>query len=367
MISVNDVSGVSSLLSCVFFYGFSHKYSSETIEKKIISNKHINDLEDGDSSFLIRETTENIIASIFELEINGNELIKTNPLALWLGELYTKIFFSFNKPFSFIFLYLSINKAIEMFPLYHEMDFSQSLLRFEELISKQSILTILLKKKKMSVRELSELTGINANTLTNYTRDNEYIYNAKFDSIYKISRILKVDEKVFIKKINNNTSSSMYQFDKTNVKYRSYLGLYLASYYSSGLKQNEYEYDETNNVLRANKRIIKTMWTSIETVPLLSQRVNKEIIDIVQNYSICVHPQERKNQILIIFEYNQISESVKEYSNELLKYGFDKIFIINSSFIMCINEREWISYISDTVQNEMVNKAKTTVGGDFAI
>ena len=52
---------------------------------------------------------------------------------------------------------------------------------------------------------------------------------------------------LFISNINNYSDSGMFEFDKTNVKYRSYLGLHLISYFSGGLGQRKYVYDEDHH------------------------------------------------------------------------------------------------------------------------
>lgn len=368
MISANDFDNISSLLSNVFFYGFSHGYSSSTIEEKILKNTYISDLESGDSSFLIRETSDRILKSFFELNVTDDDLLKTNPLSLWLGEVYTKIFFTFNKSFSFIFLYLPLSKLEEMFDLYHEMDFSQILNYFSSLEKKDSILRLLLKKRRISAKELSALTGINFNTIVTFTRDNKFIYNAKFDSIYKISQILKVNINLFTKNINNYSDSSMFEFDKTNVKYRSYLGLNLASYFSTDLEKREYVFNEEINQFTSGTNILKTFFTSIrnDADDNESLGLNEEIKDIVDGYAKTVPSSLRKNHILVIFEYNQTSVLAKSYLS-LLNYGFEKVFIINSKNVICIGEQYWIGFITDTIKNAMINRAKKEYGRDFAI
>ncbi len=367
MINVNDLSKISSLLSSLFFYGFSSGYSSKTIEEKILKSEFINKLEKGDASYLYRGNLESIVGDIFKVSMPNDETIKTNPLSLWLGEIYTRLFFTFNKSFSFIFLYLPLSEATKIYPLYHEMDFSQLIDYFAKLSKQETLMTLLLKKYKMSARELSILTGVNYNTIVSYTRDNDVIYNAKFDSIFKISEILGVNINIFAKSINNFTSSGMFDFDKTNQKYRSYLGLFFASYFSSEIANRKYEYNEKENIFVFNEKVIKVLWTSISSSRGNLNKENHEIENLVRDYSKTIPLEKRKDHILIIFEYNQISLDPKPYLYLVGKYGFEKIFIINDENVLYIDDKCWSRDILETINNMAINNAKRTIGGDFAV
>lgn len=367
MINVNDLSKISSLLSSLFFYGFSSGYSSKTIEEKILKSEFIVELEKGDAFYLYRGNLESIVGDIFKVSIPNDEIIKTNPLSLWFGEVYTRLFFAFNKSFSFIFLYLPLLEAEKIYPLYHEMDFFQVIDYFVKLTKQETLMTLLLKKHKLSARELSILTGVNYNTIVSYTRDNDVIYNAKFDSIFKISQILDVNINIFAKSINNFTSSGMYDFDKTNQKYRSYLGLMFASYFSSEVASRKYEYNEQENIFVFNEKVIKVLWTSISSSRENSNKENYEIENLVGEYSKTIPLEKRKDHILIIFEYNQISLDPKPYLYLTRKYGFEKIFIINSENVLCVDDKCFARNILETLNNAAINNAKRMIGGDFAV
>ena len=366
MISVNDLDKISAFLSSIFYYGFSNGYSSTTIEERLINSKYISSLEKGSSAFLIRETTESLIELVFNVQVNEEDLLQTNPLSLWFGEVYTKLFFSFNKSFSFLFLFLPLSKAEDLFPLYHEMDYSQVVDYFAKMVEKENILTLLLKKKNISVRQLSALTGIKYYTLVGFTRNNENIYDAKFDSIFKISEILEVNINLFAKRINNFSNSEMYLFDKTNIKFRSILALYLVGYYSRTIKDRNYLYDGEQNEFRYKEKIFKMLYTSSSTSSEQSSGKNPEIYSLIDEYSKGIPLSERVSHSLAIFEYNQKSDLVYSYL-DLLDYGFENIFIINSRNILCISKQHYISHISETVKNAMINQSKLAVGGDFAI
>ena len=363
MINTSDIPLISSLLSKIFFYGYSHFYSPLAIEEKIIHHQYFLDLENGDSGFLIKETPESILSSIYHTKIN-EEILCDNPLSLWLGEAYTKLFFSFNKSFAFLFLYLPLIKAEELFPLYHEMDMLQLLQYFDGLTKKESILTLLLNKDNISIHELSTLTGISGYTLTNLTRDNHNIYQASFDTIFKISQVCDVNVNIFARKINNMTNSESYDFDKMNIAYSSLLGAYLTSYYFN-LDIDKYHYVPGADIFRNGDKSIQVLRTKTCSLANVKEEQNKEIELSITEY-LKSFKGERDKYILIINEYNQVSDNPYAYK-DLLNYWFEKIFIINRFYVLSIGKNCYKKMITDKVKNALINRAKNYVGGDFAV
>ena len=322
MINSNDINNISSLLSKIIFYGFSNCYSELAIEEKIISNSFINNLENGDSSFLINYTDEQIIGSIFNRIINlDSSLISTNTLSLWLGDIYTELFFHFNKSFSFIFLYLPIKKGIDLFPIYHEMDINQVFSYFEKIIKKHNILSLLLKKKSITIGELSILSNINYNTLVSYTRNNEFIYNAKFDSVFKIAHILNVNINIFAKEINNYTNSFIFDLEDKPPLFLLYFALHLSSYYDKDLRDNSYMFQQ--GTLYNGKDIF-----AVKINKSLSN--SNSLIELAKEYA-----KEQKEDVsittFVILNFNNsfIDESTLL---EIYKLGFRKTIVIDNCY-----------------------------------
>ena len=61
-----------------------------------------------------------------------------------------------------------------------------------------SILSKLLKKKRISAVSLAEKTGISENTINYYKKSNKNIYKASFQNVYKIAKALDVPETLFL-------------------------------------------------------------------------------------------------------------------------------------------------------------------------
>ena len=364
MISANDIYNISTLLSGMFFYGLANDYSSSSIEERISHSQVISDLENGDSSFLHHKQSDEIVKTIYHLPEDTYILAETNVLSLWLGEIYTKLFFIKNKSFSYLFLYLPLDRAIWAFDIYHEMDFNQLLNLFNDFEKKNTILSLLLKKRNIKIRELSALTRININTIVSYTRSNENIYAAKYQAIYDISSVLRVNPNIFIRRINNYTNSEMYIFDKTNPIYRLYLAYYLACYFDSDIASAKYEQLEDNKLVNENSIFI-AIWTDPAKEGLYTPNKNEDIIRLVMDYQ--TNHQDINKTILVVFEFNQTSDKL-DYYLKLKEQGFYKIIIINQLYYFMISEsKQYRKEILDFVNQICIKNAKEKALGDFAI
>lgn len=363
MINVNDIYKVSNIFSDIFSYGLIHGYSCSSIEERIVRSDIVRDLENGDSSFLFKKNAEDVVKDLYHFSIDIDYLMESNALMMWLGDAYTKLFFSKNKSFSYLFLYFPLEKAIDAFDLYHEMDMTQLLKRFDEMEKSQTILSLLLKKRQLKARELSALTRISVNTIVSYKRSNINVYNAKYEHIYKISSVLKVNPNIFAKRVNNYTNSQMYDFDKKNPLYRLYLAYYLACYFDKDIAETRYE--QIDNALFSNRGVFTVIWTGPSQDGLYTPNQNEEIVTLVRKFK--KDYQIIENTILVIFELNQISEEINYYLS-IRDYGFQKVIIINQCYFFMISKDKYFRReITDTINESCIRNAKEKVNGDFAI
>ena len=80
----------------------------------------------------------------------------------------------------------------DLFPLYHEMDFSHIVKEFKRLFEQESVFSKLLKKYKYSLNKISENTGISYETLYSIKQRRREAEKASFATIVKISNVFNV-------------------------------------------------------------------------------------------------------------------------------------------------------------------------------
>ena len=118
--------------------------------------------------------------------------------AFWSGQCYFDLQRKINKSFSYIFLKLPLNQMLDIYKIFHEMDFSSLVEYFEKKEKEKTILRLLCDYKKISLNKLSKATSISVNTLSKYNASDEALYKGSFQNIIKIARFFEVPTSLFI-------------------------------------------------------------------------------------------------------------------------------------------------------------------------
>lgn len=162
-------------LTAVLSIGYFFKYSTFVIEKRISESKYFNNFNKKFFSSDSYLTTEDIIKSIyFDAEIDESTSGFIYNELEWVAMFYVHVIEETNLGFEAIFCYAPIEKAMELFHLYHELDFSKAVEWFNEERSKTSIIKMIMKRSNMSNAYVSEKTNISPSmidALKNRRRD----------------------------------------------------------------------------------------------------------------------------------------------------------------------------------------------------
>lgn len=177
------------------------KSRPEAIEYRLLKSEIIKDFEQSDESFL-NEPLEYIYMNIYEMEPPLELFGRFNNCFYWVSEVYIRLFFKYKKSFSYLFLILPLKKCIEMFEIYHQMDFSQTYKEFEKYMEQYKILPMLIKKNNLTMKKLAKLTNINYNSIDAYCRSDLKLFGASFENIISLSKALDVNINIFLNKLN---------------------------------------------------------------------------------------------------------------------------------------------------------------------
>lgn len=237
--------------AAVFTYGINEGYSYKSIEEHITYSPFINSLENNE--YNIESKIEKVVETTYGVTLDKPADISYK--GLFLAESYFKLFLSVNKSFEYLFLYLPLSYLIERYVVYHEMDFSNLK---NDFIAKTKEITLLKKlstQREIKLVDVSKLTGVNDNTIKRYCKNDEYLYGVSHDNIYKLARLFKVKDNIFISSLEVYLDQSVYLVDKTNEDYRNYLGLCYANYFDSRINEMDFRYDKENSYFISGKGI----------------------------------------------------------------------------------------------------------------
>jgi len=191
------IDSLAQLISCSIYLSS----RPESVEQRLLKSEIIIGLENSDESFL-NQPLEYLFMNTFNIEPPIKVFGLFNSLFYWVSEVYIRLFIKYKKSFSYLFLLLPLRKLIEMFELYHQMDFSETYSVFENLMKEKRILPLLINKNNLTMKKLSELTKINYNTIDFYCRSDEKLFSGSYANLLILSKALKVDGNIFLKELN---------------------------------------------------------------------------------------------------------------------------------------------------------------------
>ena len=166
-------------------------------QELLIRSNFYKEIENNDYSHIFEED-ELVIEDILGFKFG---IPYYDTISLWAGEAYLYLFTKLEKPIDYLFLYIPIKKMKELFFAYHEMGWPALVERFEYEVNQSTLLSTLLKRKKISEKQLSILTGIDESIIRNYCLDDSKLFLAPYNHVYRLSVVLEAREEMFAKNI----------------------------------------------------------------------------------------------------------------------------------------------------------------------
>ena len=181
-----DLYKIKDIFARMFVIGIQNKINLYSFSSALERSEFVNCIEKDTYSELFNQPLEDIFYSITENKVEKDESYGIYNDAYWAGKCYFDLHTTLNKSFAYLFLKLPINKMLDLYPVYHEMDFSSLVEYFKQIEEETTILKTLCEEKKVTLTEVSKKTGININTLRKYYRSDVSLYKAEFQNIAKI-------------------------------------------------------------------------------------------------------------------------------------------------------------------------------------
>lgn len=165
-------------------YSFSH------IEKTIAYSSVIAEFESSNITTIAFSSSESIYQKLFPSSKNDFVYNPYDEFG-WLGYIYINIFLHFQITFELIFVVLSIQEALSLYKLYHEMDITKIYEYFNSKV-KHSYLDNIMKYKDISSDKLSRITGVPFSTIQMLRYKERDIAKAESQTVFKFSKALNV-------------------------------------------------------------------------------------------------------------------------------------------------------------------------------
>ena len=188
----NDFYNYVDLLERVLSFSYKERFTFDFVEKTISRSSFFKSIEKQDilpPQFL---SDAQLLKTLFPFEKELKYNVPVYNQCLWASESYMWIQKKTKLTFEAIFIFVPLKEMYSKFDLYHEMDFSQIVDYFNEKRKKTSVVDLLFKKFKYSVKEVAEKTGIPYNTLVSLKNKRRSISGFNVKSLNSLANVFHV-------------------------------------------------------------------------------------------------------------------------------------------------------------------------------
>lgn len=182
-----DIRKVKEIFARIFVLAFQNKMNLRAFTNNLERSELATKIEKSQYDDYFNKPIEQIFFDITNKIIEKDTSFGVFDVAYWCGYSYFELQNRTKKSFAFIFLKLTLEKMVDLYPIYHEMDFSSLLQEFNQLNEEKTILRLLCEDKKCSLQKLSSEIEISKTTLSKYNASDEALYKGSFQAICKIA------------------------------------------------------------------------------------------------------------------------------------------------------------------------------------
>ena len=167
-------------------------YSTPALERLISYSPFFQAIEKDKNGFAPITNDAALIKEFFPSLKKDLSETPTYNQCLWAAESFLRIQGETGLTFECIFLYISIRKMYDYFPMYHEMDFSQIINEFKRLFAAKSALFLLLERQHRSLADIAKQIDVSYDVLLSLKTRRRDIKKANVAAVVKLAKALNV-------------------------------------------------------------------------------------------------------------------------------------------------------------------------------
>ena len=192
-----DLVNVREVFGKIFVLAVNNKINLAAFENMLVKSNFVKSIEQNEYDNIFYDSLEKIFVSITSKSVNDTSYGVYND-AYWAGVSYFDLHYKLKKSFSYLFLKVPIEKMLNLYPVYHEMDFSSLLEEFEHIANQKTILQLLCKRKGVLLPKVAKSIGVSASTLVKYMYSDNSLYKASFQTVIKLVNYFEVPVNLFV-------------------------------------------------------------------------------------------------------------------------------------------------------------------------
>ncbi|MBO4703274.1 MAG: helix-turn-helix transcriptional regulator [Bacilli bacterium] len=196
-----DIEKVKYIFARLFVTAIQNETNLTAFTRGLANSDFVKKIEADKYDDYFNKSITDIFESIVTSYIKEDNSFGIYNDAYWSGISYFNLYLKLKKPFSYLFLKLPLEKMLDIYPVYHEMDFSSLVEYFEQLEQEKTILRALCEEQHISLSKLSKGTGISINTLAKYNANDSALYKASFQNVIEIATFFDAPISLFINEL----------------------------------------------------------------------------------------------------------------------------------------------------------------------
>ena len=194
-----ELDSLRETFSRLFVLAVRNKINFKAFTNMLSNSSFIDAIEKDKYNELFNKPIEQLLFSITGYEPKEDNSYGVYNDAYWCGQNYFDLHIKTKKSFVYLFLKLPFEEMMNIYSIYHEMDFSSLVDYFHKKENEKTILRILCEEKRCSLNDLCKATSLSLNTLRKYNSSDDILYKASFQNIAKLIQYFDVSYHLFVR------------------------------------------------------------------------------------------------------------------------------------------------------------------------
>ena len=162
----------------------------DEIAEKFVFSKVASGIESGNPDYISGKSATEMLSEILEKDVPYNQVPLDRSPEYWAGWVLAYSQWYLNKPFKELLDAVPLSNLIAKYHPYHEAPEEKTTEWIEDNLPVKNKLTYFRKLRKLSKKQLADLSGVNIRSINYYEKDRSLLQKAQAETLYALAKIL---------------------------------------------------------------------------------------------------------------------------------------------------------------------------------
>ena len=162
----------------------------DEIAEKFVFSKVASGIESGNPDYISGKSATEMLSEILEKDVPYNQVPLDRFPEYWAGWVLAYSQWYLNKPFKELLDAVPLSNLIAKYHPYHEAPEEKTAEWIEDNLPVKNKLTYFRKLRKLSKKQLADLSGVNIRSINYYEKDRSLLQKAQAETLYALAKTL---------------------------------------------------------------------------------------------------------------------------------------------------------------------------------